>query len=793
MSRVVFKDPSKSYAFEYIGPELLCERLTFSQDYWGYSNNKNNRYFVPEMDAGIFYDSPWSGDRKPDSVFAQKGLLKKITYPTKGYHEFVYEANTYWGTKFNYPPKEFLTLEAATDENIFQYTDTDTTGTINSDHEAFFHTGVLFNTEGSGCDQTVYHFDIKANVSVKNLNTNTYVEIYKFSDIIGWYLVSNPAVDIFEGDFSTYKINLEAGINYEVILKLMKPCLLANLTLEYYQQEIEEVDMNLETGGSRIRKIIAKDPFAGNENITTYYYNKYGALSKSSGDQGTKGYFMSKRINRIPCPVNCDYFDCEYFVLGSESQIQLNNGGNNNIYYEYVTVSHGGENFENGGETHQFIINRDVPGNPLINTGFAQNGACFTNIGWNNGLEKSVEIFKIVGDQKILLSNKTNFYTQDNRNKNESYSYSVMKNFNLICTRDHHYTCTSSDINKKWLRIKCDSDHNHHWFLPGNPFDGSDDPVCIAIGASNTTYWDYHPCYGRPVGYELVYPDMIENLNIIEYVNHSFWHYLDSTNIIEYDQNGGNPVTSYIKYYYDNKDHIQLTRTIKKDSKGKLIELHSWYPEDFDSIGNLRTLVEKHITSLPLKTEEYVDDKIINGHINQYDDFGMPVEIKAYENNLLLTIPTHDPSVITVIPEHYNKIVNLTYSTDKHQLIEKQPDNDIITCYIWGYHHTQIVAEVENATYTEVTSILECSIEDLQSKTDIQLRNIFNNLRTDLPGAMITSYTYKPLIGMTSETDPSGKTIFYNYDDFGRLETILDQNGNILKHMDYHYAGDERH
>ena len=49
------------------------------------------------------------------------------------------------------------------------------------------------------------------------------------------------------------------------------------------------------------------------------------------------------------------------------------------------------------------------------------------------------------------------------------------------------------------------------------------------------------------------------------------------------------------------------------------------------------------------------------------------------------------------------------------------------------------------------------------------------------------TYTYKPLVGMTSQTDAKGMTTYYEYDAFQRLKTVKDQNGNILKQTDYHY------
>jgi hypothetical protein len=63
----------------------------------------------------------------------------------------------------------------------------------------------------------------------------------------------------------------------------------------------------------------------------------------------------------------------------------------------------------------------------------------------------------------------------------------------------------------------------------------------------------------------------------------------------------------------------------------------------------------------------------------------------------------------------------------------------------------------------------------------------FDDLRFYPSDAQMTTYTYDPLIGITSVSDVNNKPAIYKYDAFNRLWYIKDFQGNILKKYDYHY------
>lgn len=65
--------------------------------------------------------------------------------------------------------------------------------------------------------------------------------------------------------------------------------------------------------------------------------------------------------------------------------------------------------------------------------------------------------------------------------------------------------------------------------------------------------------------------------------------------------------------------------------------------------------------------------------------------------------------------------------------------------------------------------------------------NLIDGLRLCPKKARMTTFTYSPLLGVSSITDENHASIFYEYDGYGRLKIIRDSEGNIVKHYQYQY------
>ena len=68
---------------------------------------------------------------------------------------------------------------------------------------------------------------------------------------------------------------------------------------------------------------------------------------------------------------------------------------------------------------------------------------------------------------------------------------------------------------------------------------------------------------------------------------------------------------------------------------------------------------------------------------------------------------------------------------------------------------------------------------------------VIDELRLYPKGAHMSTYTYSPVVGMTSSCDDINRLSYYEYDPLGRLVRMKDQDGNIIKTYNYHYKSQQ--
>src|SRR5438093_12256708 len=66
---------------------------------------------------------------------------------------------------------------------------------------------------------------------------------------------------------------------------------------------------------------------------------------------------------------------------------------------------------------------------------------------------------------------------------------------------------------------------------------------------------------------------------------------------------------------------------------------------------------------------------------------------------------------------------------------------------------------------------------------------IIDELRLYPEESQMTTFTYAPLVGITSQCDASDHITYFEYDGFGRLSLLRNEDGNILRKYCYNYRG----
>lgn len=173
-------------------------------------------------------------------------------------------------------------------------------------------------------------------------------------------------------------------------------------------------------------------------------------------------------------------------------------------------------------------------------------------------------------------------------------------------------------------------------------------------------------------------------------------------------------------------------------------------------------------------------------------------QIIAQEDHLYKTFNVSGSNLIGL--EKINFVARDGSVSDSDEITKRDPQGRVLeyirkdgvyVARVYGYDSASIVAEVTNETYETVLDALQhgiaTSFNQGTMSNDESIRQIMNELRKALPNSQIISYTHKHLVGVNSVTDARGRTTYYHYDGFNRLEKVTDHEGNVVSKNVYHY------
>ncbi|GAF02392.1 RHS repeat protein [Saccharicrinis fermentans] len=715
-------------SFVYSG-DYCPDKNSFSKDYWGYYNGVNNMSPIP---GTVGFQS-----RYVDESSSKFGSLLQIIYPTGGRTVFEWESNRYGEEDPIVVEKNAQDVSMTTGyPEGLSCEDGDILLPIDSVVKFPGSDFYLFTARYSQSIDVTYSIQRKIDYNNQH-NKYDQAEI-EISDLTeGRTLISATRE---ANDFTrTRTVNIIKGHKYYFRVSSNCHNIKSSIYFSYAGNDYFDDKYNYPIGGLRIKNIVNRDTNGAkiNEQNFTYLIPNTNKSSGMLNNLRTLTFTSSRHDVRVEPDYSESDLDNPSVIPGCRLAVNTTILSHSNpisglysncVNYQYVQV-----------------FNKDSEGN---NTGYVN-------------YEFDICKDKYIGEEYPIVSNswKRGQLIRETIYKNNEGVYDSVKMISNYYSIDLRQNSKSSSFRL----IK----------------DGSVEGKCNGCSA-------FYTAYKHPVQFDYI----------------SGWKHLDSTVVTNIYEDGNLVVRNYS--YYDNPNYSFPGRTKTIDSQGATKETIWKYPLDYtngfamlyeDDNANLsimQDMVGKNMVDRPVEVVRksggslkeslfYVFAKH-NENINVRDIFKKDLQNSSINGDNQIQYPS--------LPE---LCVQYFFNGKTRQIELKTGE---LVSYYWGHGSSYVMAKMDNLKSTVIDNdpMLKEYLDQLETFGEINISNksdltdLNNDIRNALPdGASITTYTYIPLVGMTSQTDPNGRTIYYCYDGFGRLINLRDQDWNIIKKIEYNY------
>jgi YD repeat-containing protein len=808
---------SLTHSFEYIENVNLPSRLSRAIDYWGFYNGKEtNSTYLPN---GVYYGYGQTirkntyADRRAYPDYSKANTLKKITFPTGGYREFVYEGNKAQYDYLNsqvqpdnefYPLREFSTITFGSPSlTIPTYTHDFTVNSMDG--------GSTFDYALDG-DGSTGIFKVKV---IKIVNPSTLVDKAVFDNEYA------QSVFLENGNYRL-EFYFNSNCNFFGLQGFWKELLYSTTSTAY---GLSSSSMNV--GGIRVKEIKDYDQLTDKFLVKKYKYNLFADTNVTSG------LLVSPVI--VAHVANCDTRDCQYIRLSSNSNYPLAIEGGAYVSYPEVTT------YEDGNGYRQQMFSFDFDGDAVVNmTEFPIRPPVDNS--WKRG---KLIMDKIFSENNTLITKSIAIYPDLSLNiPSSDWDYSFSPG-----------TYTSADLmHKEQAGIKVAAYSND---LSG---------ACELLCSSCANEYRTHSYFTAPrMRIESTYSPTGRTDQRIEY---KYYTDLDRTLLkqtITYLTN--KTLTTTYKYAFNvNGDFTWPLSTADQAMKTTLLSKNVLIPLEQTTYANLTSSnvfiegSQKSFAQFPTSNihlsaiKKYTTPSVYTSVF--YDSYDTRGNLTGYhkEQDIKLatawgynkTLPTANAINAnaneiffdgfeeanswesTLVRDNSSQARSGAYSGKIDAPTAAQVVSHAFSTWInisltaptkfkfsgWVYSHSptagirllmKTASETGYYTYTDVVTTnvtgkwvfieKEYTIPATITQLNVRLDNSgsgtvwFDDIQLHPSVSQVTTYTYKPLVGVTSMTDPLNITTYYEYDELNRLTLIRDQDRNILKKICYNYAG----
>jgi YD repeat-containing protein len=727
-------EPGPEHGFAYEDMHALPPRLSFAQDRHGAFNGKVNRqYFFPNDTWFDWHigNNRLGADRSYSYVHAQKGALKKITYPTGGYTEIKYGPNKVAGD-YAFKIKS---------DSVWAVMDTSTASGQVAWSDTIHHHGGYLRAR-TACSW--------ASVPLDGAGPNGGYTGLGGSWYIAWYLVNvandscvkicggalHPGDQGVDGHFG---FGLAPGV-YRLKMLASLPNLRARVSLERWHRYADHSAL-AGVAGIRVESLTDYTDSGALAGRRRYLYEAWGSPGASTGtglqnDEGFNGRevgFTEQVQGTVAGGLTAT---CGYNTIASSSMGNNFLTDNGTVFYTQVTetATDATGALNNGGTEHGFYYVRKQQALPLRFSWY--NGAWWTCY----GLPTAPGAPQINNDFLTGMPKTSRTFTYDTLHGPRR----------LLTETVHHYSVDTPTLARDSFLVS----------RLARPMPDIGGNAVTDIPLNRQTYfyqydmYRYWRCYGFAKLDSTVttdYSGTVPMVGRVSFANHSLKNYLPR--LISTTAANGN------------------IQTIARRYAGDVMPQEEGYSNVYVPMVNAN-MVEALVEETVMENNADLLKKRL-----RFGAYVAPGGGQQFLPSLINSASAGSVPETELTYELYDSSGNLLQYTDRSQLP---------TAIIWGYNGRYPVAKVSGMAYTQVLGQSGINMEVVNSPgSEAQLLAELQKLH-GLPGvADVVTRTYQPLIGIGTETPYRGRTLYYGYNAFGHLSTIKDADGNVVKGAAY--------